>query len=193
MLPHNKIEMQSFLSKNNFMRRFISDFAETIKPLQEMIKKDGNYKWTKDRKEAFEKIKEEIVEAPTLRILDNDKEFILYTFASNHSITVMLTHKDDVGEKFPISFMRMGLQGVELNYLAIDKQASAVFKAIKHFQPYILRSHTKVIVPHLAIRYFLIQKDPRDRRGNWLTSLQVYDLETKGQGLCNLAVEALDP
>ena len=58
--PHNKKAMQSFLGKINFVRRFISDFAEIVKPLQEMIKKDTNFKWTKERKEAFDKIKESI-------------------------------------------------------------------------------------------------------------------------------------
>ena len=45
----------------------------------------------------------------------------------------------------------------------------------------------------------MIQKEPRDRRGNWLTTLQEYDLEinlaklVKVQGLCKLATEAQDP
>ena len=51
-----------------------------------MIKKDVDYKWTKERRDAFMKIKEEIVEAPTLWILDFEKDFILYTFSSDHSI-----------------------------------------------------------------------------------------------------------
>ena len=66
VLPHNKKAMQSFLGKINFVRRFISNIAEIVKPLQEMIKKYSNFKWTKERKEAFEKIKEAIAEAPTL-------------------------------------------------------------------------------------------------------------------------------
>ena len=77
------------------MRRFISDFAEIVKPLQEMIKKDFNFKWTKERREAFEKIKVAIEEAPTLWSLNFDNEFILYTFASNHSITTVLTQKKE--------------------------------------------------------------------------------------------------
>ena len=66
VFPHNKKAMQSFLGKIKFVRRFISDFAKIVKPLQEMIKKDFNFKWTKERKKAFEKIKEAIAEAPTL-------------------------------------------------------------------------------------------------------------------------------
>jgi hypothetical protein len=198
VLKHKKKAMQSFLGKINFVRRFISDFAEIVKPLQEMIKKDANFKWSKERKEAFDKVKEATVEAPTLWSPNFDNEFILYTFASDHSIATVLTQKNEDGEEFPVSFMSTGLQGAELKYPAIDKQAFAVFKAIKHFHPYLLRSHTKVIVPHTAVRALLIQKEPGDRRGNWLTTLQEYDLEikpaklVKGQGLCKLAAEAQD-
>ena len=89
--PHNKKAMQSFMGKINFPRRFISDFAEIVKLLQEMIKKDTNFKWTKERKEAFDKIKESIAKAPTLRNPNFDKKFILYTFSFNHLIMVVLT------------------------------------------------------------------------------------------------------
>ena len=41
--PHNKKTMQSFLGKINFVRRLISDFAEIVKPPQEIIKKDTNF------------------------------------------------------------------------------------------------------------------------------------------------------
>ena len=94
--------------------------------------------------------------------------------------------------------MSTGLQGVELNYPTIDKQAFVVFKVVKHFRLYLLRSHTKIIVPHSTIRYLLIQKELGDRRGNWLTTLQEYDLEIniekllKDQGLCKLTTEGLD-
>ena len=53
-----------------------------------------------------------------------------------------------------------------------------------------------IIVPHTMVKALLIQKEPRDRRGNWLTTLQEYDLEikpaklVKGQGLCKLMAEA---
>ena len=107
--PHNKKEMQSFLGKINFVRRFISDFAEIVKPPQEMVKKDSNFKCKKERKEAFDKIKESIVESPTLRSQNFDKEFILYTFSSDHSIVAVLTQKNEVGEEFTVSFMSIGL------------------------------------------------------------------------------------
>ena len=91
ILPHNKKAMHSFIGKINFVRRFISSFAEIVKPLQDMIKKYFNFRWTKERREAFDKIKEAIEEALTLRSHNFENEFILYTFASDHSIASVLT------------------------------------------------------------------------------------------------------
>ena len=85
-----------------------------------------------------------------------------------------------------------------MKYPTIDKQTFAIFKYVRHLRPYILRSHTKIIVPHTAVRALLIQKEPGDRRGNWLTTFQEYDLEiklaklVKGQGLCKIVAEAQD-
>ena len=158
--------MQSFLGKIKFVRRFISDFAEIVKPLQDMIKKDFNLKWRKERRQASDKIKEPIAEAPTLQIPNFDDEFILYTFASDHSIVVLLTWKNEGGEEFLVSFMRTRSQGVKINYPTIDKQSFVVFKVLNYFRPYLLRSHTKIIVPHSMVRSLLIQKEPGDQRGN---------------------------
>ena len=74
----------------------------------------------------------------------------------------------------------------------MDKQANAIFKEVKQFRPYILKNKTKVVVPHPTIRSLFVQKKLGERRGNWVTTLQEYDLEfkpaiiIKGQGLCNL-------
>ena len=176
VFPHNKNSMQSFLGKIKFVRRFIFDFAEIIKPLQEMITKYFNFKWTKERMEAFENIKQAIAEAPTLRSPNFDNEFnILYTFSFDHSIALMLTQKNGEGEEFWVSFMSTGLQGAKLKYLTIEKQAFVVFKVVKHFHPYLLRSHTKFIIPHSTVSTLLIQKELGDQQGNWLTMLQEYD------------------
>jgi hypothetical protein len=52
--------------------------------------------------------------------------------------------------------MSSGLQGVELNYPLVDKQAFAIHKAMKQFKPYIFKNHTKLIVPHLEVRYLFV-------------------------------------
>ena len=110
----------------------------------------------------------------------------------------MLSQKNDQNIEVPISFESSTLQGEELNYTDVEKQAYAVFKSIKHFKPFLIKSHTKVMVSHPLIKIFLIQKDLGDKRENWVTTLQEYDLEIKptkivrGQGLCKLLTETID-
>lgn len=158
--------MQSFLGKFNFLRRFTSDFEGVVKHLQEMIKKDSNFKWTKVSKEAFKKIKEVIIEATTLQSPNFDRFFILYTFSSNHSIVDMLMQKDEFREELLVSFIIMWLEGSKLVYPNIDKQAFVILKVVKHFRPYLLRSHTKIIGPNSVVRSLLIQKETGYGWGN---------------------------
>jgi hypothetical protein len=47
--------------------------------------------------------------------------------------------------------MSTNIQGAKLNYPVIDKQAYVVYKELKQFKSYILKNHTKVIVPHLIV------------------------------------------
>jgi len=55
--PHNKKSMQSFLERINSARWFIPSFSETVKPLQDMIKKNIEFRWGSKEKEALYKIK----------------------------------------------------------------------------------------------------------------------------------------
>jgi hypothetical protein len=64
--------------------------------------------------------------------------------------------------------MSTNLQGVELNYPSIENIAYVVYKAVKHFRSYILKNHTKVIVPHPTVRSLFTQQDMGERRGNWM-------------------------
>lgn len=70
----------------------------------------------------------------------------------------------------PQLLFSFNLQGVELNYSDVEKQAYAVFKAIKYLRPFLLKTHTKIIVPFPAVRNLLVQKDVGEKRANWVTA-----------------------
>lgn len=53
------------------------------------------------------------------------------------SLIVFVTQKYDQNNKHPISFMTTSLQGHELSYPAIKKQVHTIYKAVKHFRPYL--------------------------------------------------------
>ena len=52
-LPRSKKDIQSFLGKINFVRRFILSFAELIKHITSMLKKGAEVKWTDSSKKIF--------------------------------------------------------------------------------------------------------------------------------------------
>lgn len=89
--PSNKKAMELFLRKINFLQKFILEFVQIVKPLQNMMKKNTNFRWNLPEKEVFDNIKKAIVEAPTLHNRDFGKGFILYNFASDSSLAAVLT------------------------------------------------------------------------------------------------------
>eukprot|EP00253_Pinus_taeda_P011458 PITA_11458 len=52
--PRNIKELQAFLGKINFLRRFIPNLAELSRLLNNMLKKDTKVKWTVEENQAFE-------------------------------------------------------------------------------------------------------------------------------------------
>eukprot|EP00253_Pinus_taeda_P022767 PITA_22767 len=161
-----------------------------------MIKKNSVFKWGSPEKEAFELIKQSIINAPALNTPNFSNHFTLYTIASDFSYATVLTQINSHNLEAPISFYSSNLQVVELNYSEVEKQAFVVYKAVKHYRSFLLKSHTKVIVPFSSIRQLLIQRELGEKRANLVTTLQEYDLEIKptnivrGQGFCRLLAGA---
>jgi hypothetical protein len=100
------------------------------------------------------------------------QDLTLYTFASDRYYVVVLTQKNAERIEIPIAFMSSVFKGAELNYPAMDQWAYTVFKAVKHFWPYLLKSRTKVIVPYLVVRNLLVQKELGEKWANRMTPLQ---------------------
>jgi len=83
--------MQSFLGQINFLKRFVPDFSRIVSLLEAMIKKDSLFKWGQVEYEAFNLIKQAIVNAPSLATPNFSYPFILYTFYSEKSYSAILT------------------------------------------------------------------------------------------------------
>ena len=114
-LPRSKKDVQSFIGKINFLHWFIPNFAETIKQIIAMLKKDQEVKWTTEEKNSFEKIKMALTEAPVLVSLDFTKEFITFSFASEDTLAVVILQKNKDGLEQPIAFFSKTLRDSKLN------------------------------------------------------------------------------
>jgi hypothetical protein len=194
--PVNKKALQSFPGKINFIRRFVPNFAERIKPLSALLKKDVAFRWGKEADRSFEDIKNAISQAPILISPDFSRYFIIFSFASQDTIAGVLMQKDADNFEHPVDFMSKVLRDSELNYTITEKQAYALVKSLQHFRNCVGYNKIKAYVPYLAVKDVLSQQDCMGTRGKWVSKIQEYDLEikptkiVKGQGLAQMLTES---
>jgi hypothetical protein len=79
-----------------------------------MLKRDNEVKWITEAKEYFEYVKKAIGEAPVLASLDYTKEFLIFSFTSEHIVAVVLLQKNEEGVEKPISFFSKSLRDAKL-------------------------------------------------------------------------------
>ena len=101
-IPRTKKEIQSFIGKVNFLRRFISNFAEIMKNITNMLRKESEIKWTTEAMNAFFNIKRELTKAHVLISPDCSRDSQIFSFASEHTVAGVLLQKNEQGFEQPI-------------------------------------------------------------------------------------------
>ena len=88
--------MRSFLGLTNFYWRFIKDYAQVARPLNNLTKKDQTFEWKEPQQIAFDMLKQRFTTASILTFPDIDKQFRLETDASDFATGAVLSIlKDD--------------------------------------------------------------------------------------------------
>jgi hypothetical protein len=118
--------LQSFLGQANFVHRFTPNYAEIMKPIYKLPKKDVKFEWNEESRRAFESITTAICEAPVLINPDYNKDFQIFSFSFEDTIAGVLLQKNDQGHEQPIAYMSRALQNSELKYPMFEKQAYAL-------------------------------------------------------------------
>jgi hypothetical protein len=109
-IPRNTNSIQSFIGKIDFLRRLILNFEKIIKNITDILKKDEDIKWIPEGKESIENIKNALIKAHVLIIPNYSKEFLIFSFAYEDTIVVVLLQVNDEGYEQPISFFSKNLR-----------------------------------------------------------------------------------
>eukprot|EP00253_Pinus_taeda_P016584 PITA_16584 len=80
--------------------------------MTDMLKKESEVKWTLDAKKSFHAVKFALSTAPILISLDYTSDFIIFSFASEHTLTVVLMQKKDKKNEQPIAFFNRTIRDV---------------------------------------------------------------------------------
>ncbi len=89
-----------------------------------------------------------------LAFLDAQKEFYLYTDASNFHMSRVLMQGDKTASKV-IGYWSKSFKGSQINWSALVKEAQAVYEVCKHFSVFILGDPTILYCDHKLLANFL--------------------------------------
>ena len=186
--PTTITELCGFLGMINYYHKFIPNMALIAGPLNELLKKDVDWRWKEPEISAFETLKKAITTAPILRIPDTTQAFTIHVDASNTAIGAVLSQ-----EEHPTGFMSRRLTDAERNYSAYDREALAVVTALRHWRHLILNGQPiRVECDNRSVKHLLTQKDLSPRQARWADLLSEYPVEIVHiRGKDNLVADAL--
>ena len=174
--PKDVSEVRQFLGITSYYRRFIYGYAHVAEPLTKLLRQNVTFNWTKDCEESFNILKEQLINSPILAFPDFQKQFILYTDASDAGVGAVLAQIIDDNERV-IAYASRTLKTHQKNYSITEKECLAIVEAIKHFRPYLYGKQFTVVVDHNALKWLMEIKDPSSRLTRWSTTLQQYNFE----------------
>ena len=91
--PTCKKDLQKFLGKVNYLRRFIFNLSGKIDSFTPILrlKDKAKFTWGVEQQESFEKIKNYLSSPPVLKVPRRGVPFRLYVAAEDKIISVVLT------------------------------------------------------------------------------------------------------
>jgi len=98
-------EVQKFLGLANYYKRFIKDFARLAALLHVLVRKEQKWKWEREQKEVFKRLKAVFTTEPVLAIPDIDREMRVEVDTSDYATGEVLSTKCEDGKWRPVAFI----------------------------------------------------------------------------------------
>ena len=171
-VPTDKDMLRSFLGVVGFYKKFVPDFAVTVQPLFNLLKKDVDFTWDIDCQKGFEYVKKELQNPKSLGQPNFSKSSVLYTDASNKAIGFVLIQKHDNVLK-PLTWESgRVLTETECRYATIDKELFAIYFTVKRNEVYILNHTCIIYTDHKPLGSLKLFKDVVNKRYMWILYLE---------------------
>lgn len=173
--PKDKTDLRKFLGVVGTLRPFVSNLSQYTEALRELLKKNVIYRWTDKQTESFDKIKNEIVNAPILVPFDESKEIEIECDASKSGLGCSLLQ-----DRKPISFASRSLSEEECRYSQIEKEFLSILFACRKFEFYTYGRKIKIKNDHKPLTSIIqkeIHKIPSAKLQNIRLKLLRYDVQ----------------
>ena len=192
--PRTVKGIQSFLGFCNFYRRFIPNYSRIARPLNLLTHKDVKWDFSDACHEAFQKLKDALVNAPLLIYHDFSRRSRLETDSSDGVIAAVHSQLNLDDAWHPVGYFSKTMVPAELNYEIHDKEMLAIVRAFSHWRAELQGSPEKIEVytDHKALEWFMVTKKLNGRQARWAEFLADFNFEIKYRpGLKNFLADAL--
>jgi len=179
--PKTMKELNRFLGFANYYRKFVKNYSDSIRPLEDLATKEKKQKlskliWLEVHEKSFNAIKSSLVTAPILHIPSKDRQFILDTDCSTTCMGAVLSQLDENGQERPIYFASNKLSPTEQKYCTTRRELLAVVKYIKFFHHYLAGKRFILRTDHKSLSWLMTWKTPSTPQYfAWISMLQMYD------------------
>ena len=173
-VPINATEVRQFLGLASYYRRYIQQFSDIAAPLNALTQKGAEFSWTQACGNAFEALKQHLVDAPVLsypRFGSEASTFVLQTDASAVGLGAVLEQDGHV-----IAYTSRSLTAPECQYSVIQRECLAVVHALKQLRHYLLGRRFRIITDHAPLQWLSAQK-MEGMLCRWALALQEYDFD----------------
>ena len=158
----------------NYLARFMPRLSEVIEPIQQLAKKDVDWRWQHEHDAAFEKIQIMATTAPVLKYFEPEAEVTVQCDASEKGLGAALMQKGQ-----PIAYASRALTDAETRYAQIEKEMLSVVFALHKFDQYVYGRHVTVENDHKPLATIVkkpLRNAPKRLQG-MLLKVQKYDVD----------------
>ncbi|KAL0561189.1 hypothetical protein IC582_001610 [Cucumis melo] len=143
--------------------------------------------WSKACEDNFQNLKQKLVTAPVLTVLDGSGSFLIYSDVSKKGLGCVLMQQGKV-----VAYASRQLKSHEQNYPTHDLELAAVVFALKIWRHYLYGEKIQIFTDHKSLKYFFTQKELNMRQRRWLELVKDYDCEILYHlGKANVVADAL--
>lgn len=115
--PTDLKALRSFLGLASYYRRFIPRFSVVANPLFKLTRKNVNFCWSVTCQEAFDRLKQLLVDAPLLIFPNFARGFVMEMDASGVGLGTVLAQQVEDGTLHPVAYASGTLQQQSLKPL----------------------------------------------------------------------------